>query len=57
MFVCMIHAVVNNCKTWNGLFLLLLILLILQHCKLMVINFMYFRILLFNNLNTPVKAT
>jgi hypothetical protein len=56
-FVCMIHAVVNNCNTWNGLFLILLLLLILQHCKFGVVNFTCFGILMFNISATALKAT
>ena len=51
------HKPEDKCSTWNGLFLTLLILLILQHGGFMVINFMYFRILVFNILNTSAKAT
>jgi hypothetical protein len=56
MSVCMINRTVN-CSTWNGLFLMHLMLLILQHCKLMVINFTYFRILMFNLLKPSGNLT
>jgi hypothetical protein len=51
------RTVTNSCSTWTGLLLILLVLLILKHCGFMVINFMYFRIILSNILTISVRAT
>jgi hypothetical protein len=53
-FVCPIGTVANTCNTWNGS---PLALLMLQHCRFTVVNFMYFRILMSNILIISVKAT